>query len=167
MDEANAATGRRVWGAEARATIALAWPLILTNLAQTAMTATDVVLMGWLGADALAAGALGSNLYFATMIFGLGLTSATAPMIARELGRKGHSVRDVRRTVRQGLWAAVTIAVPIWLILWHSETILRAMGQEPRLAVQAGHYVRALEWSILPFFFYLVLRSFISALERV
>jgi len=131
MDEANAATGRRVWGAEARATIALAWPLILTNLAQTAMTATDVVLMGWLGADALAAGALGSNLYFATMIFGLGLTSATAPMIARELGRKGHSVRDVRRTVRQGLWAAVTIAVPIWLILWHSETILRAMGQEP------------------------------------
>ena len=161
-----AAAGRRVWGAEARATIALAWPLILTNLAQTTMTATDVVLLGWLGADALAAGALGSNLYFATMIFGLGLTTATAPMIARELGRKGHSVRDVRRTVRQGMWAAVTIAVPIWLVLWHTEAILLAMGQEPRLAVQAGHYVRALEWSILPFFFYLVLRSFISALER-
>ena len=161
-----AAVPRRTWRAEARATIALAWPLILTNLAQTAMTATDVVLIGRLGADALAAGALGSNLYFATMIFGLGLTTATAPMIARELGRKGHSVRDVRRTVRQGMWAAVVIAVPIWFVLWHSESILLAMGQEPRLALQAGHYVRALEWSILPFFLYLVLRSFISALER-
>jgi MATE family multidrug resistance protein len=159
-------SGRQAWATEARATIVLAWPLILTNLAQTAMTATDVVLMGWLGAEALAAGALGSNLYFATMIFGLGLTTATAPMIARELGRKGHSVRDVRRTVRQGLWAAVIVAMPILTILWNSEAILLAMGQQPRLAEQAGYYVRALEWSVVPFFFYLVLRSFISALQR-
>ncbi|OFX00760.1 MAG: MATE family efflux transporter [Alphaproteobacteria bacterium RIFCSPHIGHO2_12_FULL_66_14] len=160
------AATRQAWAAETRATLALGWPLILTNLAQTAMTATDVVMMGWLGADALAAGALGSNLYFATMIFGLGLTTAAAPMIARERGRKGHSVRDVRRTVRQGMWAAVAIAVPMWVFLWHSEAILLAMGQEPVLSVQAGHYVRALQWSILPFFFFLVLRSFVSALER-
>lgn len=154
------------WRAEARATLLLAWPLILTNLAQTLMTATDVVLMGWLGPDALAAGALGSNLYFATMIFGLGLTTATAPMIARELGRKGHSVRDVRRTVRQGLWMAVGATVPIWIVLWQSEAILLAMGQEPSLAKAAADYVRALQWSLLPFFFFLVLRSFVSALQR-
>ncbi len=157
---------RGAWGAEARATLALAWPLILTNLAQTAMTATDVVLLGWLGADALAAGALGSNLYFATMIFGLGITTASAPMIARELGRKSHSVRDVRRTVRQAMWAAVVIALPIWIVLWHCEDVLLLMGQEPRLAAAAGEYMRALQWSILPFFFFLVLRSFVSALER-
>jgi MATE family multidrug resistance protein len=87
-------------------------------------------------------------------------------MIARELGRKGHSVRDVRRTVRQGMWMAVGVTVPIWIVLWQSEAILRAMGQEPALARAAGEYVRALQWSLLPFFFFLVLRSFISALER-
>lgn len=159
-------TDRATWRGEARATLLLAWPLILTNLAQTLMTATDVVLMGWLGPDALAAGALGSNLYFGTMIFGLGLTTATAPMIARELGRKGHSVRDVRRTVRQGMWMAIAVSVPIWIVLWQSEAILLAMGQEPALARAAGEYVRTLQWSLLPFFFFLVLRSFISALER-
>jgi len=159
-------TERATWRGEARATLVLAWPLILTNLAQTLMTATDVVMMGWLGPDALAAGALGSNLYFATMIFGLGLTTATAPMIARELGRKGHSVRDVRRTVRQGMWTAVVVTVPIWIALWQSEAILLLLGQEPALAKSASEYVRALQWSLLPFFFFLVLRSFISALER-
>ncbi len=159
-------TERATWRGEARATLVLAWPLILTNLAQTMMTATDVVMMGWLGPDALAAGALGSNLYFATMIFGLGLTTATAPMIARELGRKGHSVRDVRRTVRQGMWTAVVVTVPIWIALWQSEAILLLLGQEPALAKSASEYVRALQWSLLPFFFFLVLRSFISALER-
>ncbi|MBS0220988.1 MAG: MATE family efflux transporter [Proteobacteria bacterium] len=157
---------QQAWIAEARATIVLAWPLILTNVAQTAMTTTDVLLMGRLGSEALAAGALGANLYFAILIFGLGLTTATAPMIARELGRKGHSVRDVRRTVRQGMWAAVVIVVPIWIVLWHAEAILLAMGQRPDLARQAGHYMHALQWSVLPFFFYLVLRSFISALQR-
>jgi MATE family multidrug resistance protein len=159
-------TSRMTWAGEARATLVLAWPLILTNLAQTLMTATDVVMMGWLGPDALAAGALGANLYFATMIFGLGLTTATAPMIARELGRKGHSVRDVRRTVRQGMWMAAGVTVPIWIVLWQSEAILLAMGQQPTLAKSAADYVQALQWSLLPFFFFLVLRSFVSALER-
>ncbi|ODT06461.1 MAG: MATE family efflux transporter [Mesorhizobium sp. SCN 65-20] len=154
------------WRGEIRAMLALAWPMILTNLGQTAMTATDVMMMGRLGADALAAGALGSNLYFAPLIFGLGLMLATSPMIATELGRKRHSVRDVRRTVRQGLWLAVIVAVPIWIILWNAEAILVAMGQEPSLSVQAGHYVRWLQWAVLPFYGYIVLRSFISALER-
>ena len=146
--------------------LALAWPMILTNLAQTAMTATDVMIIGRLGPDLLAAGALGSNLYFAPLIFGLGLMYATSPMMAAELGRKRHSVRDVRRTVRQGLWLAVIISVPIWILLWNAEAILLAMGQEPKLSEQAGIYVRHLQWAVLPFYGYIVLRSFISALER-
>lgn len=146
--------------------LALSWPMILTNLGQVAMNATDVMLMGRLGAQALAAGALGSNLYFMPLIFGLGLMLATSPMIATELGRKKHSVRDVRRTVRQGLWLAVLISIPIWLFLWNAEAVLNWMGQEPALAAQAGTYVRWLQWAVLPFYGYIVLRSFISALER-
>ena len=154
------------WRAEIGAMMALAWPMILTNLGQTAMTATDVMMMGRLGADALASGTLGANLYFAPMIFGMGLILAVSPMVAFELGRKRHSVRDVRRTVRQGLWIAVMVAVPIWLLLWQTETILVAMGQDPALAAGAGVYVRAMQWAILPFYGFVVLRSFISALER-
>jgi multidrug resistance protein, MATE family len=114
----------------------------------------------------LAAGALGSNLYFAPLIFGLGLMNATAPMMAIELGRNRHSVRDIRRTVRQGLWIAVLVCIPLWLFMWNVETVLRWMGQDPALAREAGVYVRWLQWAMLPFFGYLVLRSFLSALER-
>jgi MATE family multidrug resistance protein len=157
---------RAAWTAELRAMLALGWPLILTNVAQNALMTTDVILMGWLGSSALAAGALGTNLYFAFLIFGIGLVSATSPLIAEELGRKRHSVREVRRTVRQGFWAAITVAVPIWIVAWNGEALLLAMGQEPLLAHEAGEYMRALQWSLLPFLFYLVLRSFLSALER-
>ncbi len=76
---------REAWSAELRSTASLAWPLILSNLAQIAMQTTDVAMMGWLGADVLAAGALGANLYFFFLIFGIGLVVAIAPMLAREL----------------------------------------------------------------------------------
>lgn len=146
--------------------LSLAWPMILTNLAQVAMTATDVMIIGRLGAQALAAGALGSNLYFAPLIFGLGLMYATQPMMAAERGRFKHSVRDVRRTVRQGLWLAILVTIPIWVFLWNAEPILILLGQDPTLSAQAAVYMRGLQWAVLPFFGYIVLRSFISALER-
>jgi MATE family multidrug resistance protein len=141
---------RRLWREEIRATMALAWPLVLTNIAQALIHVTDVVLLGWAGPSVLAAGTLGVNIYFAFLIFGIGLVTATAPMIAKELGERRHSVRDVRRTVRQGMWAAVALTLPVWVILWFSGSILVAIGQDPALAADAQLFVRALQWGFLP-----------------
>ncbi|WP_173931643.1 MATE family efflux transporter [Chelativorans sp. Marseille-P2723] len=154
------------WLVEARATLALAWPMILTNLAQTAMTVTDVMMLGRLSPQAMAAGTLGHNLYFLPMIFGLGLVGAASPLMASSLGRRVQSVREVRRTARQALWLAVAVTLPIWAVLWHTEEVLLFMGQDPALSAAAASYMRALQWAMLPYLGYIVLRSFISALER-
>lgn len=140
--------------------------MVLTNLAQTTMTTTDVVMMGHLGPDALAAGALGANLYMAALIFGIGVMSAVSPLLSIELGRNRHAVREVRRTVRQGLWAALTLVGPMWLVLWQAEAILLLMRQDPALSRAAAGYVHTLQWGLLPFFCYLVLRGFLAALQR-
>lgn len=147
-------------------TLQLALPLILGNLAWAAIHVTDLILIGRLGANALAAGALGVNLYNAFLIFGMGLMTAAAPLIASERGRRLHSVRDIRRTVRQSMWAALTICIPIWAVLWQGEHILIAMGQDPALAADAGTFLRPLQWALLPFLLHLTLRNYISALER-
>ena len=70
-----------LWRAELKATLALAWPMVLTNLAQTAMGATDVLMLGWLGPDELAAGAVATNLYFLLFFIGFGLMLAIAPVL--------------------------------------------------------------------------------------
>lgn len=154
------------WAAEARATLALSWPLVLTNLAQVAIMTTDTVMMGWLSPQALAAGSLGTNLYFIVFVIGFGLSMATAPLMAQALGRARHAVRDVRRSVRQGLWACAVACLPSWLLLWNAEAVLRTAGQEPALAAAAGEYLRAMMWGLLPLLWFMVLRCFISALER-
>lgn len=165
-------TGRMVrpdlslWRGELAATLALAWPLVLANLAQIGMTTTDVVLLGRLGRDALAAGALAANLYHAVLIFGIGVVTAVSPLLAEEFGRRSHAVREARRTVRQGLWTAVLLVLPLWVVLWQGETILVMIGQEPALAAIAGSYLHALQWSLLPALAFLVLRHFLAARER-
>ncbi len=163
---ARAPSSRGAWGAEISATLALAWPIILTNVAQVGLQTTDVVMMGWLGPESLAAGALAVNLNFAFLIFAIGVVTATAPLMAIELGRNRRSVRDVRRTVRQGLWVAIAITLPIWVVLWHGDAIFLALGQQPAIAAKAASYLHTFQWQFLPFLVYVILRNFISALER-
>ncbi|MDP4873094.1 MAG: MATE family efflux transporter [Sphingorhabdus sp.] len=158
--------GQSPWRDELRATLLLAWPMILSNLTMMLIGVTDVILLGWLGPRELAAGALGHNLAIFCAIFCMGLVTATAPMMASEKGRMAHSVRDIRRTFRQGLWVCCSVMVPIWAFLWNTEAILVATGQQPDLAANAAIFVRAYMWSILPFLGFLVLRNFVAALEQ-
>ncbi len=157
---------RRAVAREAADTAALAGPLIATNLTEVGLTTINLILMGRMGAGALAAGTLGINLYFVPLIFGIGLMIATTPLVARELGRNRHAVRELRRSFRQGLWAGFIAVLPMWAVLWHAEAILKAAGQDPVIAVDAARFVRTLMWAALPVFWFIVIRSFMSAMER-
>jgi MATE family multidrug resistance protein len=154
------------WRDELRATLALAWPLILANLTQQAIQATDVLLMGRLGATQLAAATLALNLTFTFNIFLLGLITASSPMMATALGQRFNAVRDVRRTFRAGLWLIAIAMPPYWLILWHVGDIMRAFGQSAELASQGQTFLRAYMWCTAPWLLFQLLRSFVAALER-
>src|SRR5690349_3028672 len=102
------------WGAELRASFALAWPLIVAQLAQNLLFTTDVVLMGWLGPKYLAAGTLAGAFLVPFQLSGIGIVGAVAPLVAQARGR--GDTKAVRRIVRQGFWVAILVAtllVPI------------------------------------------------------
>jgi MATE family multidrug resistance protein len=154
------------WRHELRSTLALAWPLILANVTQQAIQATDVLLMGRLGATPLAAATLALNLTFTFNLFLLGLLIASSPMMATALGQRFNAVRDVRRTFRAGLWILVIGLPPYWLLLWHVGALMRALGQAPELAAQGQTFLRAYMWCTAPWLVFQLLRNFVSALER-
>ncbi|HWX48802.1 MAG TPA: MATE family efflux transporter [Roseomonas sp.] len=157
---------RQGWGQELRATLALAWPLALTNLSQIALVLTDTLFLGQLGEVPLAAATLGGNLYFVGMALPFGLAFAASAMLAQERGRVTRHMREMRRTVRQACWAILPIFAVLGLVLWHSGTILRATGQDPAIAAAAELYNRALLWGMLPFYGFMLLRGFLAALNR-
>lgn len=155
-----------LWRAEFRATTALALPLIGTQLAQISTMTVDVVLLGRLSAEALAAGALGVNVVYVLMTFALGVLMAVSPMIAQARGRKRHSVREIRRSVRQGFWAVAAVGLPCMIVIWRTEDILLALGQSPVNAAAAAGYARAMTWGFLPASGFMLLRFFVAALGR-
>src|SRR6476661_3597967 len=140
----------RAWLGEFRATMALAWPLILANVTQQAIQATDVLLVGRLGATQLAASTLALNLTWTFSIFLLGLITASAPMMATALGQRFNAVRDVRRTFRAGLWLLVIVMPPYWLLMWHAGDLMRAFGESEELASQGQQFLRAYMWLVAP-----------------
>ncbi len=154
------------WAHEFRATMAVAWPLILTNLTMMLINVTDVYLLGKLGPDALAASALGAGIMFTMLLFGIGLVIAAAPLMATEIGRDPDNVDAIRAIFRQSLWAALLITIPMWTVMWFTGPLLRLAGQPERLANDVALFMGSLQWMILPALGIVALRSFMAALER-
>ncbi len=155
---------RGQWRHEMSETIKLALPMAFTQLGQIAMLTTDLVLIGQLGGDAVAAVALAHPLFFMAFVLGLGVVSAVAPLTALAFGARDP--RMTRRSLRVGLWAAVIMGAPLAIALHWGEAILLGLGQPPQAAAQAGHYLAGLSWSLAPGWAFVALRSFMGAVNR-
>ena len=126
---------------EARALLLLASPLVGANLLQMAIAAVDVVFVARLGAVDLAAATLAAFLFNLLSYALIGLTGAAASLIAAELGRKPHAVREVRRSFRMALWVGLLGSVPVMLVLAQGEALLRLAGQDSQVAERAGDFL--------------------------
>ena len=151
---------------ELGATLALGWPIILANVAIYAMTATDFIMLGRLSAHALAAGALGFNLFQPAMVLGIGVVAALAPIAAAKIG-SGESGESLRRATHQSLLSAVALSAIAWIYLSQTEQNSGCHRQiaGPR-ARDAGLYMRGYQWSLLPNLLFITARCVFSALER-
>ena len=69
-----------------RAILKLGAPLVVNNLAYAGITFADTVMSGHIGADALAAVAVGSNALQLQSLIGAGMMMALAPIVAHDYG---------------------------------------------------------------------------------
>ncbi|WP_133366448.1 MATE family efflux transporter [Qipengyuania sediminis] len=154
------------WRKEIAATFALAWPLALANLLQMLVHAVDVVFVARLGDRELAASALAIALFGLVMWALSGLTGMVAALIAQELGRRRHAVREVRRSVRMALWLAVGSGLIGMALCWQGEALMQLTGQPEALSSRAGDFLRIIMFAMIPMVAASVLRNFVSALGR-
>ncbi|HYZ40891.1 MAG TPA: MATE family efflux transporter, partial [Stellaceae bacterium] len=151
-------------GAELRATLALAAPLAAANLAQMAMGVTDMVMVGRLGALPLAAAGLGAMLYFTGGVVLQGILSAVAPLAAHALGAGDRAAAG--RIAGAGLVLALLLAMPFVAALTSLDRLLQWLGYNAALAVEIGHFLRAIAWGGPAFLGFAVLRSLLAALSH-
>ena len=150
--------------AHMRAIATLGLPLIGSHLAQVAVQATDTLMLGWYDVTALAALAIAGALYFVLFIVGSGFAWAVMPMVASHAGTGDET--QIRRVTRMGLWLSCMYGVVLTPVLIWSEPLFLAMGQEPEVAREAGIYLSIVAWTLIPNLVIMVLKSYLSALER-
>ncbi|MGL4404268.1 MAG: MATE family efflux transporter, partial [Notoacmeibacter sp.] len=142
----------------------LGLPLVGAQMAQMAIHATDIAMVGRIGAAELAATALATNYFFLIYMFGSGFLMALSPIVAQAFGRKDETA--VRRSTRMGLWFAVGYGLICLPALLSVEPVLLALAQDPNLAKIAADYMLVACFGMIPALIFVAFRSFLGAINR-
>src|SRR6202043_4283276 len=93
------------WGRELRAMIALAVPVVLSELGWMAQGVVDTIMVGKLGPAAIGAVALGNAVCYTPSLFGIGLLLGLDTLVAQSYGRKDYD--RCHRWLAQGVYLAL------------------------------------------------------------
>ncbi|MGL4745628.1 MAG: MATE family efflux transporter [Dermatophilaceae bacterium] len=112
----------------ARMLVRLAWPLVLSGLVTVLVAGNDTVLLGWLGADAVAMGATASGVYSVAVVFVSGFAIPAQVLSARHTG-----AGDPAAAARS---AGLVVAVALWVSI--PLTLLLVVAAGPLVSLVAG-----------------------------
>lgn len=147
---------------ELRTLLVLATPIIIAQLAHTAMGFVDTLMAGRVSARDLAAVALGNSIWVPVFLLMTGILMATTPKVAQRFGAGQQA--EIGPLVRQALWLALAVGGGAAVLLWNAEIVLQLMNIEPRLIEPAMGYLRAVACGFPAVALYHVLRCFSDGL---
>src|SRR3981189_555246 len=105
-----------------------------------AMALPNTIMVGHLGATALAAAGLGGVLYFMLLMLCQGVLAAVAPLAAHAIGAGDHPTAG--RVAGAGLIIAAALAAPVIAILTGIPWLVARFSCEPVVAAGSGHHQR-------------------------
>lgn len=145
---------------ELRALLRVAGPIVVSQLGGTAMHTTDTIMVGPLGAGALAAAGLGNAIFMATFMICSGTLLGMTPLVSQAFGAGDR--RECRRVLVQGLWLAALLAVPMTALCLFGLPIARALGQPEEVARLAGGFLTAIAWGVPPMLLFMAFRQYLD-----
>jgi MATE family multidrug resistance protein len=145
------------WREELRGLLGLSWPLIVNNLSIAGIHTADAMMSGRLGAESLAAVAVGGSVWFFGFAFVMGTLMAISPIAARHYGAGNPEL--IGRYTRQGIYLAIFAGL---LIIFVGSRLvgpmLEQVGVDAEFRQLTEDYVLALILGAPAIFIFLALR---------
>ena len=154
----------QVYKSHVKPLLVLGMPIVGSNLAMVLIGFTDVVMLGWYSVEALAAQVLANSFFFVVFLVGSGFGWAVMPMVATH--SEAGEIAEIRRVTRMGLWVSVAYGLVFLPLLLSGKFIFTVTGQEQALIPLAEDYLDIVAWALFPALWVMVLRSYLSGLER-
>lgn len=146
------------FGDETRRILALAWPVMLTSLNWTILHVTDVIVVGLVGTNEVAALGASRSLTFVAIVAGLAGLSGVLVFTSRADG--AGDLKRSGQVLREGLALALMLGTVAAVALWlFAAPMLAGMGVAEQLVPQAARVVRVMA-ICFPFQLIMVAASF-------
>ncbi|MFT4622175.1 MAG: MATE family multidrug resistance protein [Myxococcota bacterium] len=146
---------------EAQRIAGLAWPVTLGQVALVGMGTVDVIVVGQLGAEALAGFALANVLSFSVLAPGLGAAMGLDPFFTRAHGSGDR--RATGTTLVRGAVLLALLAVPMTAVHLLAGPLLSIAGQDPAILPIAESCSLAMALRVVPFLGFSLIRQLLQA----
>lgn len=149
-----------------RTMVRLAVPFILQNLITTAVSSADVIMLGFVSQDALAAGSLANQIMFILNLVYTGLSSGVIMLAAQYWGKQ--DTLTIERIMGIGMRISILISTIFFILAFFSPSLLmRIFTNEEALIATGAPYLRVVSFSYLFMSISQVYLCTMRAIERV
>ena len=132
--------------AESRALLALAWPMVIAQLAQIGTGIVDTIMAGHYHARDLAAVAIGYNIWLPLYLFIIGVSLGATYIIAQHAG--AGRTKEIRDSLPQALWLALALGLVVAPICFGAAPVVDLLGLEPTTAAKTLEYLQAVAFGL-------------------
>lgn len=124
-----------------RTILELAWPAILGNVLQTLVSMVDLIMVGGLGAAAVASVGLGGQMMWFSNALMVAVSVGTTALVARSIG--AEKKKEAEHILVQSL-ILVLLLSSLFTLFWYgyAENLLRLIGATEEVAKLGGTYIR-------------------------
>ncbi|WJF88975.1 MATE family efflux transporter [Paraburkholderia bonniea] len=147
-----------------RKIIAMAWPVLIGQLAIIAFTVIDTAMVGRFSALDLAALGLGSSIYVSVYIGLTGILTALQPITAQLYGARRY--QEIGEEVRQSFWLVLGLMTLGCVILYFPGPLLDIARAPDALRERTEAYLRILSFGLPASLVFRVYSSITNAIGR-
>ena len=139
----------------------LALPMIISNMLHAAFNVVDMIWVGRLGAQALAAVAMSGTILMIVMFVMIGIGIGTTAMVARFVGAKEFGKADdvAMQSLIMGFFLSVVFAVVGYLI---SPSMLRILGASPEIVHLGTGYMQIFFLGVIVMFYMFLISAILQ-----
>ena len=131
---------------EMRPTVSLAAPVVTAEVGWVSMQIVDIAMVGRLGPEAIGAVGVGSALFLAFSVFGMGLLLGLDTLVSQAFGARDRAACD--RWLRHGVFLALALTLPVGLLARAAGGRLDAWGLDPGVLALVQPYFAIVTWSL-------------------
>ena len=150
---------------ELRALLALAIPVILSELGWVAMGIVDTIMVGRLGPEAIGAVGISSAAYYAPVLFGIGIVLGLDTVVSQAWGRRDFAV--CHQWLAQGVYLVISYTPFAMLGIAMLPLLFHRFGINSAVSGPAAVYLRILNLGTLPLLIYAAFRRYLQGVGRV